>query len=522
MAPHKVPIIIGVGEAKNPSRRTEDAIEPLHLMLQAIREAVSDACNSSSPAIISSIDSVKVVASSTWPYKDLPGLVCEGLGIKPSHTAYSELAGSASVQLIDDTARMIANEQIQVGVVVGGEAMASLKAFVKDGTYPPPWTTPEKAQVYYANDTDSLTGIGRAHRVGVPMHVYPMYENALRWHRGQSPLENLEESSSLYGQFADIASKHPMAWNSGKSPKTAKEIGSITKNNRMICFPYPLLMNAFNDVNIAGACILTTTECAVRMGIPRDKWIFPLGGGRAEDSKDIWARPNFYTSRAIASALDLCLHSSGLIKDDIDLFDFYSCFPIVPKLACHHLGISCDNLPKPITLLGGLNSFGGAGANYSMHAVAEMVRRLRKLSGTHKPSNGLVLANGGLLTTESAISLSTHARRGNDRYPTRDNYELLPASQLPPSISIHGEGEAIVETYTVEYDRENRPQLGHVVCRLKSNGHRLIANHGDIITLEELSSWTEEPIGRIGFVRRSSTTTDHNLFVFRKDDICRL
>lgn len=74
-----------------------------------------------------------------------------------------------------------------------------------------------------------------------------------------------------------------------------------------------------------------------------------------------------------------------------------------------------------------------------------MVRRLRKLSGTHKPSNGLVLANGGLLTTESAISLSTHARRGNDRYPTRDNYELLPASQLPPSISIHGEGEAIVE-----------------------------------------------------------------------------
>lgn len=125
MAPHKIPIIIGVGEVKNPSRRTEDAIEPLHLMLQAIREAASDACDSSAPAIISSIDSIKVVASSTWPYKDLPGVVCEGLGIKPSHRAYSELAGSSSVQFIDDTARMIANEQIEVGVVVGGEAMAS-------------------------------------------------------------------------------------------------------------------------------------------------------------------------------------------------------------------------------------------------------------------------------------------------------------------------------------------------------------------------------------------------------------
>lgn len=74
-----------------------------------------------------------------------------------------------------------------------------------------------------------------------------------------------------------------------------------------------------------------------------------------------------------------------------------------------------------------------------------MVRRLRKLSGAHKPSNGLILANGGVLTTESAISLSTHGRRGNDRYPTRDNYELLPASQLPPSIGMHAEGQAIVE-----------------------------------------------------------------------------
>ncbi|KAJ5518212.1 Thiolase [Penicillium expansum] len=125
MAPHKVPIIIGVGEVKNPSRRKEDAIEPLHLMRDAVKEAASDTCHAGAPAIISSIDSVKVVASSTWQYKDLPGLVCEGLGIKASHTSYSELAGIASVQLIDDAARMIANEQIKVGVVVGGEAMAS-------------------------------------------------------------------------------------------------------------------------------------------------------------------------------------------------------------------------------------------------------------------------------------------------------------------------------------------------------------------------------------------------------------
>lgn len=45
-------------------------------------------------------------------------------------------------------------------------------------------------------------------------------------------------------------------------------------------------MNAFNDVNIAGACLVTSTEYAERLGISRDKWIYTLGGGRAEDSSD--------------------------------------------------------------------------------------------------------------------------------------------------------------------------------------------------------------------------------------------
>lgn len=45
----------------------------------------------------------------------------------------------------------------------------------------------------------------------------------------------------------------------------------------------------------------------------------------------------------------------------------YRCFPIVPKLAAHHLKIPFLNPPRPITLLGGLTSFGGAGNNYSLH-----------------------------------------------------------------------------------------------------------------------------------------------------------
>jgi hypothetical protein len=45
-------------------------------------------------------------------------------------------------------------------------------------------------------------------------------------------------------------------------------------------------MNAFNTINLAGACVLTSTAFAEELGIPKDKWIYPLGGaGTADSSK---------------------------------------------------------------------------------------------------------------------------------------------------------------------------------------------------------------------------------------------
>ena len=40
----------------------------------------------------------------------------------------------------------------------------------------------------------------------------------------------------------------------------------------------PLLMNAFNNVNMAASCIITSVSFATELGIPEDKWIYPLGG----------------------------------------------------------------------------------------------------------------------------------------------------------------------------------------------------------------------------------------------------
>ena len=167
----------------------------------------------------------------------------------------------------------------------------------------------------------------------------------------------------MYGEFAKVAEKNRYAWSYGSPTETEKSIGAVTKKNRMICLPCewysvaktcllslfltyidPLLMNAFNTINLAGACVLTSAEHARELRIPSDRYIYPLGGAGTRDSNDckltpissqmvnllttfrakVWERPEFWWSPAISRSLDAGLEASGLDKEDIDLYDFYS------------------------------------------------------------------------------------------------------------------------------------------------------------------------------------------------------
>jgi len=78
---------------------------------------------------------------------------------------------------------------------------------------------------------------GPIHNIGLPIQAYPLYENAFRAHRGQSIEENNRESAQLYADFAKIAEKNPFAWSYGKIAESEESIGTVTKKNRMICFP---------------------------------------------------------------------------------------------------------------------------------------------------------------------------------------------------------------------------------------------------------------------------------------------
>lgn len=120
-----IPIIIGVGDVRN--KAAQDSIEPVDLMLEAVRLSLID-CNLShlnSQRLQSDIDSIDVVACSTWPYHDLPGLVSERLGVDAKHKNYTPNMGNQPVKLLNDMARRIVTGESEVALMTGGETLAS-------------------------------------------------------------------------------------------------------------------------------------------------------------------------------------------------------------------------------------------------------------------------------------------------------------------------------------------------------------------------------------------------------------
>lgn len=156
--------------------------------------------------------------------------------------------------------------------------------------------------VPFEDCADTFADVGTRHSMGLAIQIYPMYENGFRAHRSQTQKENNHESAQMYAAFDEIACAHPHSWRSGETPRNAADIGNVANRNRLICSPCkisdllehdnklimidPLLMNAFNTVNLAAACILTSVEHATALGIPRSKWIYVLGGAGTEDKEN--------------------------------------------------------------------------------------------------------------------------------------------------------------------------------------------------------------------------------------------
>ncbi len=505
VGPH-TPILVGVGQS---AERMNDAgyrgRSPIDLAAAAAHSAVVDT-GAAADAVMAAID----VIAATRQFEDstpgasaplgkstkFPLSVARRLGAAP-HRAVLEVAGGQSPQhLVNEFAREIACGSADIVLLTGAEAMSTVAHFAKCADKPDFGDDPQDPDGVYQDRGFGLTGLVTMEQVShglvnAPVQ-YALLENARRAARGQTRIEYARAMGDLFAPFTKVASENPLS--AVPEVRDASELITVTERNRIICEPYTRYLVSRDYVNQAAAVLLTSVQTAQRLGIDPSKWVY-LHGQADLRERNLFERQHLGFAPSAPAAVRHALDVADISLDDIDYFDFYSCFPIAVSNITDELGLSADD-PRGLTLTGGLPYFGGPGNNYSMHAIAEAVVRLRAKPGSY----ALISANGGILSKTSVGIYSTTA--SVLRVDASDSLQRDIDGLDAPEHSLHPSGLATIETYTVRHARQGLS--GIVIGRLADTDQRFIAGvaSGDDALLDLLQS-AENPIGQSVFVTSS-------------------
>jgi acetyl-CoA C-acetyltransferase len=471
--------VIGVGQLlSNRGRTLQDAREPLALVTEALLLAAT-------PEQVASADSVYAVRIASWAYADLAAQVSGAVGASPKTLVDTGLGGHLPVRLLDQAAARIWAGESEVALLVGAEAQASVTLLGKAGIDPVSVGWSAKPGGPPSFDLDQLgTPAMQAAQLLAPTRVYPLYENRLQADLGQTASEALAWSARIYADLSRVASEHPIAWN--PVLQTPEEVTS----GRLVCEPYPLGMNAMPHVDQAAALVVTSWAKAQEWGITDVVHVW--GGAGADDNPDVLLRRDFSGSAALGLALDQCLAQGGVTAEDLELLDVYTCFPVVPKLAALHLGLPGEQV---LSVTGGHSSFGGPLNSYALHSLATAVEKLRA-GGV-----GLVHGNGGYLTYQHALLLSAAPHPSG--YVGQPEPVAASVPDAPQLVEADGELDVVVETLTVEHDREGGPRHAFLVARTAEGARVALSSAPDDRATPEALSLAALPEGVTTHVGRS-------------------
>lgn len=475
--PH-TPVIIGVGQLSQRVDRGEEELEPIDLMASAARIALGDAGVADTGEIAGRIDSVRTVALLSWRYINPAALLAERLAItsdgsgREVDTAVSPMGGNSPQMLVNATALDILAGRAECVLMAGAESWRTRSRYRAIGEKPP-WTT-EPAGTTPAREIGTAVEMNHeaetALGIFLPVQVYPMFEQARRHHLGRSMDEHLPELGRLWSRFSEVAAKNPHAWIQDRV--TPEEVITATDSNRMVGLPYTKVMNSNNAVEQGAAVLMCSVAHAQEMGVPRDRWVFPLAGGDGHEHPYVSNRDNLYTSPAVGVIGRATLDAAGKSIDDMDHVDLYSCFPVAVEVGADELGLSLD---RQLTLTGGLSFAGGPWNNYVMHSIATLVDTLRNDPGT----TGLIWGNGGYLTKHAFGIYSTEP--GDNRFAhvhPQDEINALPSREVATDYA----GPATIESWVVMHDRDGDPE-STFVAMLLDDGRRAWGRTTDTDTM---------------------------------------
>ena len=466
-----VPVIVGVGEA---SERLTDpgyaALSPLELASVAAQAALADA---GAAALAAHIDVIAAVPQFevSGPYGKPPfgasnnfaRSVGRRIGADPKRAILEVVGGQAPQHLVNECAEAIACGEMGTALLVGAEALSTVRDLQSRGETRD-WSEHVEGRLEHrGHGLDGLVAPELlAHGARAPVHLYALFENARRAARRQTRAEYTNAMAELFALFTRVAAANPHAMS--HEIFSAADLAAVTERNRLVADPYPRRMVSRDQVNQGAAVLMTSQRRALQAGVPQARLIY-LHGAADVQERSVLDRADLSRSPAAASAVHAALSAALLSMAEIDFLDLYSCFPIAVFNVCDVFELP-TNGQRTLTVTGGLPFFGGAGSNYSMHAIASMVRLLRERPG----ARGLIGANGGFLSKYSVGVYSTFPG-----YAAAENPSLQAEIDgwAAPGTDFAFAGEAAIETYTI--DHAHRPPRAVVIARTQA-GNRTVGS----------------------------------------------
>ncbi|MGV3563257.1 MAG: enoyl-CoA hydratase-related protein [Nocardioides sp.] len=499
--PASTPVLIGVGEVSETlgspdyAARSEAA-----LAADAVRAAVADAVAGSGtdPAeVLAALDAAAMTrsfeamgfGSPLGTPASYPWAVLRRVGASPSYVVHDALGGQTPQSLVNELAQAIADGEHRVALVMGADVTSTTRHFTRGAGAG--GERPDFHEDVTGPEVDRGRGthlVNTRHQVlhgmtNAPVQ-YALLEHARRHRLGLDRRSYARQMGELLAPMSEVAAAHPHA--AAPTVRSVEEVATTTADNRVVADPYRRLMVARDQVNQGAAVLLASVEAARALGVPSERWVF-LHGHASLAEQTMLERPDLSRAPATVAAVRHALDGAGIGIEDVDAMDLYSCFPVAVTTVTDALGIDTSD-PRRLTLTGGLPFFGGAGSNYSLHAVAEAVRRTRR----DPASTVLVGANGGQL---SKYAVGVYAARPRPWVPD-DSAAVQAALDAGPRMpwTEVADGPAVVETFSVE-PRRDGSRTAMLVCRDLAGRRFLATAAADEELLGLLADEDAEPIG---------------------------
>ncbi len=447
---------------------------------QLARAAAADTGAADASTVLAALQSIDVVYSQSWQYDDAVARLSERIGASPARRRYSGIGGSVPLVLATEVAQEIRAGHLDLALITGAEALATVRRLKKSGEKPL-WSFRPAEKRPFPMDMD-FDPSEITHAVFEAYLTFALFDNARRAHLGRGLDEHRAQLGRVLAPMTATAAASPHAW--FPVLRDPDEIVTASPDNRMVAYPYTKLMMSIMDVDMAAALVLASAAKADALGVPEERRVYLRGAGYAEDPSHVAGHPDLWRSPAMASAARAALAGAGIGADDVAHLDLYSCFASSVCFALDALGIT-EHDGRAVTQTGGLPYHGGPGSNYMTHALAAMVETLRRDPGSYGMTSGV-----GMHMQKHAYGVwSTDPGSGvvADPPPPVAAAEPLAIVEAP-------HGSATVATYSVLHGRDGGPERALLICDLPGGGRCYALLDGGAAVLEGTEA--DELIGR--------------------------